>query len=188
MSARASSIVLPYVLSASGDTPSRSLPLPCPRHSCRSVCKSSHLSPYLSMKPTVALSSINSSLNPLPCAASLYAPIRLLMVTLLLPYLALIQSALGRLMPMAVDGYSSPPSMAARTTCAVTPFTFSFLKRGSTGEWSSNHWALSLMVFVRFVASISLYSTIPSQEPFSPRGSPYTSMKPLTKSISEECS
>jgi isopentenyldiphosphate isomerase len=47
----------------------------------------------------------------------------------------------GRLIPMAEAGYSSPPSIAAQITLAVTPFTSGLRKRGSTGEWSSNHCA-----------------------------------------------
>ena len=94
------------------------------------------------------------------------------MVTLLLPYSARIQSALGRLMPMAVEGYSSPPSIAASTTFAVTPFTSGFLNRSSTGLWSSNHCAWLLMVWVRRVASLSLISTMPSQVAFMASGSP----------------
>ena len=56
------------------------------------------------------------------------------MVTLLLPYCALIQSALGRFMPIAVEGYSSPPSIAAQITLAVTPLTVFFLNCEFTGE------------------------------------------------------
>lgn len=62
--------------------------------------------------------------------------------------------------------------MAAVITLAVTPFTFSFLKRLSTGELSSNHCALLLMVSVRLVASKSLKLTIDSHEAFMPSGSP----------------
>ncbi|MFC2559799.1 MAG: hypothetical protein ACFNVU_09840 [Haemophilus seminalis] len=56
------------------------------------------------------------------------------MVTLFEPYSARIQSALGRFIPIADAGYSSPPSIAAHTTLAVMPFTTFFLKRLSTGE------------------------------------------------------
>jgi hypothetical protein len=56
----------------------------------------------------------------------------------------------------AVDGYSSPPSIAAQTTLAVTPTTFGLRNRGSTGEWSSNHCALPERVSVRCVATGSL--------------------------------
>ena len=46
---------------------------------------------------------------------------------------------------MAVEGYSSPPNMAAQITLAVTPLTVFFLNRESTGEWSSNHWEVNVV-------------------------------------------
>ena len=110
------------------------------------------------------------------------------MVTLFEPYCTRIQSAFGKFIPIAVEGYSSPPNMAAQITLAITPLTCSFLKRLSTGEWSSNHCALSDIIRVLRVASSSLYSTSPSQVPFNPSGSPYTSIKPLIKSTVPSCS
>ena len=75
-------------------------------------------------------------------------------------------------MPIAVAGYKSPPSIAAVMTFADTPFTFFFLKDGFTGECSSNHCALALIVSVRLVASKSLKLTMDSQLAFIPNGSP----------------
>ena len=46
--------------------------------------------------------------------------------------------------------------MAAVTTRAEMPRQTVFLKRGSTGEWSSNHWAWLLSTSVRRVASVSV--------------------------------
>ena len=83
---------------------------------------------------------------------------------------------------MAVDGYRSPASIAALTTFAETPFTFSFLNSFATGELSSNHCASALNFSARFVASRSLIFTMLSHELFNPRGSPYDSMNPFTKS------
>ena len=94
------------------------------------------------------------------------------MVTLFEPCSRRTQSELGRLMPMAVEGYRSPASMAAVITLAETPFTFSFLNCGATGEWSSNHCALSDSFWVRCVAAKSLKFTMASHEAFMPSGSP----------------
>ena len=56
-------------------------------------------------------------------------------------------------------------------TLAETPLTSFFLNRGSTGELSSNHWALAEMVSARLVASRSLKLTSDSQVAFCPSGS-----------------
>src|SRR5512139_4116038 len=92
-------------------------------------------------------------------------------VTDLEPYFLRIQLAFGRLMPIGVEGKQSPPSAAAVMTLAETPLTSFFLKQGSTGEWSSNHWALAEMVSARFVAARSLKLTTDSQLAFIPNGS-----------------
>src|SRR5574344_623325 len=92
-------------------------------------------------------------------------------VTDLEPYSLRIQSAFGRLMPMAVGGYWSPARTVTFITLAETPFTSFLRKRGSTGELSSNHWAFALMVEVRSEAAWSLKSAIASHEALRFRGS-----------------
>ncbi len=121
-------------------------------------------------------------------AALSYACVMLAMVTDFDPYSFLIQSELGKFMPIGVAGYDSPPSIATLMTFAETPVASFFLKRGSTGEWSSNHWAWLLMISVRREASTSLKFTCASQAPFLPIGSAYTSINPLMKSAKRSVS
>jgi len=61
--------------------------------------------------------------------------------------------------------------MVAVMTLAETPLTSFFLYFASTGERSSNHWALAEMMSARFVAARSLKLTTDSQLAFRPSGS-----------------
>ena len=73
---------------------------------------------------------------------------------------------------MGVEGKQSPPSIATVMTFAETPFTFALRKAGSTGEWSSNHWALAEMISVRRQAAESMKLTLASHDALRPSGSP----------------
>ena len=68
------------------------------------------------------------------------------------PLVARIQFALGKLMPIGVDGEESPDSITTLITLAEIPVTSFFLCSLWMGEWSSNHWALPPMVAMRLVA------------------------------------
>ena len=72
--------------------------------------------------------------------------------------------------------------MVAVITLADTPRHSDFLYCLAVGELSSNHCALADKIRVRSVAATFLKLTIDSQAPVMPKGSPYTSVKPLTKS------
>src|SRR5690606_26590387 len=95
----------------------------------------------------------------------------------------LIQSELGRLMPIGVLGGASRDSTITVMAFALIPLTSLFLCSGCRGEWSSNHWASSAMALIRLVVSKSRKERTLSKLPLIPSASLYTSIKPLAKSI-----
>src|SRR5699024_7843722 len=127
-------------------TPGFNFPEAWPMHSCISVWRLSDRAPCFFNRAKTFLSFTNSSKKPLLALLSLYAFTILFNETDFDPCSLRIQSELGRLTPMGVEGAESPDSRMTLMPVAVMPFTFSFLCSFIKGELSSNHWA-SLAIF-----------------------------------------
>src|SRR4026208_2046668 len=152
-----------------------------------SVGRLSAMDPYFAPPPASSGVHENSA-RIVPGVDLSYASTTFESDTDLLPCSSRIRWSFGRLMPIGVTGPESPVSTITSMALATMPLTLALWYLASAGDWSSNHWALSPIFLMISVFSGLIEKTSASQLPLMPRGSRYTSMKPLIVSTGDALS